>query len=44
MKFDEAQRWLDRADPQIIRDPSITKQIDQLTEISCTILDGLDAS
>ena len=30
MKFDEAQRWLDRADPQITRDPSITKQIDQL--------------
>jgi hypothetical protein len=30
MKFDEAQRWLDRADPQITRDPSITKQLDQL--------------
>ena len=30
MKFDEAQRWLDQADPQITRDPSITKQIDQL--------------
>src|SRR3954462_12633316 len=30
MKFDEAQRWLDQADPQIPRDPSITKQIDQL--------------
>lgn len=30
MKFDEAQRWLDQADPQITRDPSLTKQIDQL--------------
>ena len=30
MKFEEAQRWLDQADPQITRDPSITKQIDQL--------------
>ena len=30
MKFDEAQRWLDRADPQVTRDPSLTKQIDQL--------------
>jgi hypothetical protein len=30
MKFEEAQRWLDRADPRITRDPSITKQIDQL--------------
>jgi hypothetical protein len=30
MKFDEAQRWLDRADPQITRDPSITKQLDGL--------------
>lgn len=30
VKFDEAQRWLDRADPRITRDPSITKQIDQL--------------
>jgi hypothetical protein len=30
MKFEEAQRWLDQADPQITRDPSLTKQIDQL--------------
>jgi hypothetical protein len=30
VKFDEAQRWLDRADPQITRDPSITKQLDGL--------------
>jgi hypothetical protein len=30
MKFDEAQRWLDQADPQITRDPSITKQLDGL--------------
>ncbi len=30
MKFEEAQRWLDRDDPQITRDRSLTKQIDQL--------------
>jgi hypothetical protein len=30
MKFEEAQRWLDQADPQITRDPSITKQLDGL--------------
>jgi hypothetical protein len=30
VKFDEAQRWLDQADPQITRDPSLTKQLDGL--------------
>jgi hypothetical protein len=30
MKFEEAQRWLDRVDPRITRDPSITKQLDGL--------------